>query len=215
MREINVLVNCEESGVVRDEFCKLGFNAWSCDLVPSRVPGNHLQMDALEAIKVMRWDLMIAYPPCTFLANSGAKHLYIGGRKENGRNEERWESMRKGAEFFKKLLNADIPFVGAENPVMLGYAIDIIGEQPAQTIQPWTFGHMEQKATCLWLRNLPPLKETRNVYDEMMRLPRNERERVHYMPPSETRQRDRSVTYRGVAEAKAKQWGDWVRERLG
>lgn len=212
--KINVLVNCEESATVREEFRKHGFNAWSCDLVPSRVPGNHLQMDALEALGFMRWDLMIAHPPCTYLANSGAKHLYKGMKKANGVNPDRWKKMEEAALFFKKLLNSDIPHIAVENPVMLGYAVEIIGQKPTQTIQPWMFGHMEQKATCLWLRNLPKLVKTCDVYDEMMLLPKRERERVHHMPPGKNRQRDRSVTYEGIARAMAEQWGGYVVGKL-
>jgi hypothetical protein len=171
-------------------------------------------MDAVDAIYYRYWDLMIAHPPCTFLANSGAKHLYVGMKKENGVDSTRWRKMQKAAQFFKNLLESDVPFIAVENPVMLGYAVEIIGQKPSQTIQPYQFGHMEQKATCLWLRNLPKLAETNNVYDEMMKLPKRERERVHHMPPSETRQRDRSVTYEGIARAMADQWGRYLVENL-
>jgi hypothetical protein len=212
--KINVLVNCEESGTVREEFRKLGFNAWSCDLVPSRIPGNHLQMDAVDAISYRYWDLMIAHPPCTFLANSGAKHLYVGMKKENGVDSTRWRKMQKAAQFFKNLLESDVPFIAVENPIMLGHAVKIIEQKSTQTIQPYMFGHMEQKATCLWLRNLPKLVKTCDVYDEMMLLPKRERERVHHMPPGENRQRDRSVTYKGIARAMADQWGRYLVENL-
>lgn len=203
---MKVLVACEESGVVREAFRKRGHDAWSCDIVPSRIPGQHFQCDVREILG-MGWDLMVAHPPCTFLANSGAKHLYIGKKKENERDCERWKNMVEAALFFKELLNSDIPLIGVENPVMLGYAVEIIGQKSSQTIQPYMFGHMEQKATCLWLRGLPLLEETNNVYEEMMKLPKRERERVHHMPPGENRQRDRSVTYTGIAKAMAEQWG--------
>lgn len=203
---MKVLVACEESGVVREEFRKRGHDAWSCDIVPSRMPGQHYQCDVREILGMGR-DLMIAHPPCTFLANSGAKHLYIGKKKKNGRDCERWKNMMEAALFFKELLNSNIPLIGVENPVMLGYAVEIIGQKSSQTIQPYMFGHMEQKATCLWLKGLPVLEETNNVYEEMMKLPKRERERVHHMSPGENRQRDRSVTYIGIAQAMASQWG--------
>ena len=99
---MNVLINCEESGVVREAFRRRGHNAWSCDILPSRIEGNHLQMDALDALKVMKWDMMIFFAPCTYLANSGSLRLY---NKDKSRNEERWIEMRKSAEFFNALLN--------------------------------------------------------------------------------------------------------------
>jgi len=112
--------------------------------------------------------------------------------------------------FFKKLLESDIPMIAVENPVMLGYAVDIIGKKASQSIQPWQFGHMEVKRTCLWLKNLPPLKGTKNVYDEMMKLPYSERAKCHHEAPGPDRQKNRSKTYSGIAKAIVKQWGKFL-----
>lgn len=115
--------------------------------------------------------------------------------------------MEEGADFFKRLLNCKIPRVAIENPVMIGHALKIVGRNFSQKIQPWEFGHCETKATCLWLKHLPHLKPTKNVYKEMMKLPRKERERIHFMSPSEDRGEVRSISYEGIAKAMAKQWG--------
>jgi hypothetical protein len=196
---MNVLVNCEESATVREAFARRGHNAWSCDLLPSRLPGKHMQCDAREAIKQEKWDLMIAHPPCTFLSNSGAKHLYIDGRKSNGRDESRWNEMTKATEFFRELLDAPVPLICCENPIMLGYAVEIIGCKHDQIIQPWQFGHGETKATCLWLKGLPKLQPT-NIVE-------GREQRIWKMSPGPQRARERSVTCRGIAEAMADQWG--------
>lgn len=192
---VNVLINCEESGVVREEFHRLGYNAWSCDLLPSRKVGNHLQMDALDALKVMKWDMMIFFAPCTFLANSGARWLY---NKDKTKNEARWLEMEKAAKFFNALLDADIPLIAGENPIQHKHARNLIRKQD-QIIQPWMFGHGETKATCLWLKGLPKLQPTNIVSGR--------EQRIWKMPPSETRQRDRSTTFLGIGKAMAKQWG--------
>lgn len=149
----------------------------------------------------------IFHPVCRYLTNSGAKHLYLGMRKENGINPERWVNMEAGAAFFLRLWNAPIPRVAVENPIMHGHAQRIIGAKPTQIIQPWMFGHPETKATCLWLRNLPPLEEPDNVYDAMMALPIAQRARVHHTPPGPNREADRSRTLPGIGAAMAKFWG--------
>jgi len=187
---MKVLVACEFSGVVRDAFSALGHDAWSCDLLPTDSPGNHIRGDVIEFIGD-GWDLMIAHPPCTYLSNSGVRWLY----EQYGR----WEKMREGAEFFKALLNAPIPRIAVENPVMHKYAVEVIGRRQDQTVQPWQFGHGETKRTCLWLKGLPHLVPT-NVVD-------GREARVHMMPPSEDRWKLRSITYPGIAEAMASQWG--------
>jgi hypothetical protein len=198
-KPLNVLVACEFSGVVRDAFIRRGHNAVSCDLLPTEYPGPHIQGDVIDVLGE-GWDLMIAHPPCTYLSNSGVTWLY--------RKEGRWESMREGAEFFRSLLNADIPRIAIENPVMHRYAKEIIGQTQAQVVQPWMFGHPEKKATCLWLKELPALIPTDDVREEMALLPVNQQQRLHYLPPSKDRWKLRSATYFGIAEAMASQWGE-------
>ena len=192
---MKILIACEYSGRVRDAFIALGHEAMSCDLLPTDAPGPHYQGDVRDVLDYP-WDLMIAHPPCTDLAVSGAawfaKKRYVG-------------SQQASASFFMKLAKCDIPKIAIENPVCI---ISSLWRKPDQTIQPWMFGHMEQKATCLWLKGLPLLKPTNDVKNEMMQLPKNQRERMHYLPPSEDRWKIRSETYPGIAEAMAAQWGN-------
>lgn len=200
---MRVLVACEYSGTVRDAFIKRGHEAISCDLLPSDKLGPHYQGDVFDILNE-GWDLMIAHPPCTYLTNAGVTWLY---NKDKTKNEKRWVDMGEGAEFFKLLLNAPIQRICIENPIMHKYAKNIIGTNQSQVIQPWMFGHKEQKATCLWLKGLPLLQPTNNVKEEMMKLSNRERQRLHYLPPSEDRWKIRSTTYQGIAEAMAQQWG--------
>ena len=196
---MKVLIACEYSGRVRDAFIGLGHDAMSCDLLPTDKPGPHYQGDVFDIIND-GWDLMIAHPPCTYLSNSGVCHLH--------KDTSRWPKMFDGSAFFKELLGAPIKKIAIENPIMHGYAKTLIGGiKQSQIVQPWMFGHTEQKATCLWLKGLPMLKETNNVKDEMLLLPKNERERLHYLPPSPDRWKIRSTTYQGIADAMASQWG--------
>jgi hypothetical protein len=201
---MNVLIACEFSGIVRDAFKKRGHNAWSCDLLPSEHPGGqHLEGNVMwwltkEQIKLFKWDLIIAHPPCTYLANSGVRWLYQGGRGRI-RDLARWKEMKKAAVFFTDLLNAKVPKIAVENPIMHCHALKITGIKPSQIIQPWQFGHGETKATCLWLKNLPLLKSTKVVPG---RLPR-----VHHAAPSPNRWKERSRTLQGIADAMATQWG--------
>lgn len=196
---MRVLVACEYSGKVREAFRKLGHDAWSCDLLPADDNSPyHYQGDVFDIID-QDWDLMIAHPPCTYLTNAGVSWLY--------RKEGRWDQMKDGAEFFKKLLEADIPKIAVENPIMHKYAVEIIGRRQNQVVQPWMFGHMEQKATCLWLKGLPELKPTNNVKEDMLKLPKTVAQRLHYLPPSKDRWKIRSETYQGIADAMADQWG--------
>lgn len=195
---MRVLVACEYSGTVRDAFIKAGHDAFSCDLLPTDSPGPHYQGDVFDIIND-GWDLMIAHPPCTYLCNSGVMHLH--------KDKNRWKKMEDGALFFQKLLNCNIPKIAIENPIMHKYAKEIIGVNQTQIIQPWMFGHPESKATCLWLKNLPPLKETKNVKEEFLELPKNQAQRLHYLPPSKDRWKLRSTTYQGIADAMASQWG--------
>mgnify|MGYP005872559445 CR=1 FL=1 len=194
---MRVLVACEYSGVVRDAFLRRGHDAISCDLLPTDMPGPHIQGDVLEILHD-GWDMMIAHPPCTYLTNAGVCHLH--------KDPSRWAKMQEAAEFFKALLNAPIKRKAIENPIMHKYAVEIIGRRQDQVIQPWMFGHLEQKATCLWLESLPKLEETENVKDQMMQLPNSVRQRLHYLPPSKDRWKIRSTTYSGIADAMASQW---------
>ena len=196
---MRVLIACEFSGIVRRAFAERGHDAWSCDILPADDNDKHHYTGDVADILGDGWDLMIAHPPCTYLCNSGVQHLK--------NNAERQEKMRLGALFFKSLLDADIEKKAIENPIMHGYAKKIIGRTQTQIVQPWMFGHTEQKATCLWLENLPKLTETNNVKEEMLKLPKRERERLHYLPQSEDRWKLRSLTYPGIAKAMAEQWG--------
>jgi len=202
---MKILIACEFSGVVRRAFRKRGHDAFSCDLEPADDwTSHHFQGDVLPPLD-FGWDMLIAHPPCTFLSNSGSKHLYIGMKKENGIDPERWSNMESGAELFLKLWNAPVAKICIENPIMHGHAKAIVGTQQTQTIQPWQFGHLEQKATCLWLKGLPQLIETDNVYDEMMELDYSERAKVHNYAPGPDRWKLRSRTYEGIADAMADQ----------
>jgi len=194
-----ILVACEESQSVTKILRELGHEAFSCDILPCSGghPEWHIQADVFSIIN-QGWQLMIAHPPCTYLTNSGVSWLY--------KKPERWAQLDDGAAFFKMLLDAPIERKCIENPIMHKYAIERIGTKQSQVVQPWMFGHMEQKGTGLWLHNLPLLKETNNVKNEMMLLPKNQRQRLHYLPPSKDRWKIRSKTYEGIAKAMAEQW---------
>jgi hypothetical protein len=171
----------------------------SCDILPTDSPGEHYQGNVFD-LDFSEFDLMIAHPPFTYLTNAGVTHLH--------KDAQRWLKLFDGAEFFRKLLHAPVPRIAIENPIMHKYAKRLIGDvKQSQVIQPWMFGHTEQKATCLWLKGLQNLKPTHEVKAEMMELPKNERERLHYLPPSKDRAKLRSLTYQGIADAMADQWG--------
>lgn len=196
---MRVLVACEYSGRVRDAFIAMGHDAMSCDLLPTEAGGPHYQGNVFD-LDLTQFDLMVAHPPCTYLANSGVSWLH--------KDPSRWAMFDDGAAFFKALLNAPVARIAVENPIMHKYAKDRIGGvRQSQVVQPWMFGHMEQKATCLWLKGLPLLKETNNVKAEMLRLPDRERQRLHYLSPGADRWKERSRTYEGIAAAMADQWG--------
>ena len=208
---MRVLVACEFSGVVRDAFRARGHSALSCDILPcERGPTHHLQMDIRSALATAGrslgdgWepDLLIAHPPCTYLCNSGVRWLF--GGKGSAIDPVRWLAMKKAAAFFLDLWGAKIPRIAVENPIPHGYA-----ELPkyTQIVQPWMFGHGETKATCLWLKNLPPLMPTKVVDGR--------KPRVHHASPSPDRWKERSRTIAGLAEAMADQWGalDFTRQR--
>lgn len=195
---MRILVGAEFSGRVRDAFKNKGWDAWSCDLLPTEVPGQHIQDDILKHLDE-DWDLAIFHPPCTRLCNSGVMWL-------NKRNL--WEEMKRAALFFKSLLEAPIPKICIENPIPHKYALEIIGAKYSQIINPFQFGHLESKSTCLWLKNLPKLVPTTpDLKKEMLKLDRKEYMRVHYLPPSKDRWKIRSLTYEGIARAFAEQWG--------
>jgi hypothetical protein len=186
---MKVLVACEFSGVVRDAFARRGHDAWSCDILPTESPGNHIQDDVLKHLDE-GWDLMIAHPPCTRLCNSGVCWL----AKRN-----LWNELTDAGQFFRRLLEADIPRIAVENPIPHRYALEIIGHKYNQIIQPWQFGHGETKATCLWLKNIPALNPTNIVSGRI--------QRSHREPPGPERWKKRSRTFPGIAEAMAEQWG--------
>lgn len=193
---MKVLIACEFSGIVREEFRKLGHDTWSCDLLPTEIEGNHIQSDVLEFIHG-DWDLMIAHPPCTYLTVSGNRWF-----KEN---KYRYFERLAAAEFFLRLATSPIPKIAIENPigVMSGFY-----RKPDQIIQPWQFGHPESKATCLWLKNLPLLKPTNvlelpesGIWENQTPSGQNK------LGPSEDRWKERSRTYSGIAKALAEQYG--------
>jgi hypothetical protein len=193
---VRVLVGCETSGKVRRAFRALGHDAWSCDLLPADdASPYHIQGDVL-AILDDDWGLLIGHPTCTYLTNSGARWLYL---PDGSRNEDRWTELAKAAEFFNALLNAPIPRICLENPIMHSHARRLINAPYSQVIQPWMFGHGETKATCLWLKNLPLLAPT-NIVD-------GRQPRIHHLPPSPNRWKLRSETYEGIAQAMGHQWG--------
>ena len=198
---MRVLVACEYSGRVREAFRRLGHDAWSCDLLPSEDGSkNHFQGDVMMIAEdglqakgeyfPVPWDLMIAHPPCTHLAVSGARHF--DAKREDGRQQE-------AVEFFLKLARAPIPRIAIENPVCI---MSSIWRKPDQIIQPWQYGTGETKATCLWLKGLPHLVPTNVVSGR--------HPRIHLMPPSPDRWKERSRTYEGIAQAMAEQWGGYA-----
>lgn len=193
---LKILVACEYSGRVRDAFTKRGHFAMSCDLLPSDTPGFHWQGSVLDVLD-MGWDLMIAHPPCTYLSNAGARWLYAG----KVLNTARFEQGLEAKDFFLTLLNADIPRIAIENPIPSS-VFDL--PKYSQTIQPYEFGHPFKKKTCLWLKNLPPLKAT-NIVDvrESTKVPGN-----WFNKGGKDRQKERARTFEGIADAMADQWGN-------
>lgn len=184
---MRVLVACEFSGAVRDAFNARGHFATSCDLLPSETDGDHYQGDIREILYGFKWDLMIAHPPCTHLSVSGARHF--AAKQASGVQKE-------ALEFVRMLMDAPIDRIAIENPISI---ISSRIRKPDQIIQPWQFGHGETKATCLWLKNLDPLVPS-NVVE-------GREARVHRMPPGPDRWKERSRTFKGIAEAMADQWG--------
>lgn len=181
---MKVLIACEFSGIVRDAFIAKGHDAISCDLLPTFSKGPHCRQD-VKYLLADPWDLMIAHPPCTHLAVSGARWF-----------KDKQKEQAEALDFVRLLLNADIPKIALENPISV---ISSKIRKPDQIIQPWQFGHGETKATCLWLKNLPLLKPT-NIVE-------GREAKVHKMPPGPDRWMKRSLTYQGIADAMADQWG--------
>lgn len=181
---MRILIACEFSGIVRSAFLARGHDAWSCDLLPSETPGPHIQGD-VTTILGQGWDLMIAHPPCRYLAVSGARWF-----------KDRIQEQSAAIAFVGWLMAAPIERIALENPISV---ISTHIRKPDQIVQPWQFGHPETKATCLWLKNLPKLVPT-NIVE-------GRRPRVHHEPPSPDRWKNRSRTLLGLAAAFAEQWG--------
>ncbi len=190
---MKILVACEESQAVTIELRRLGHEAYSCDIIPCSGghPEWHLQVDALELLK-MKWDMILAFPPCTHLAVSGAR--YFEQKRKDGRQQA-------AIDFFMRFANSDCPRIAIENPVGI---MSTAWKKPDQIIQPWQFGHGETKKTCLWLKGLPPLIPTEIV--------EGREQRIWKMPPSEDRAKNRAKTFPGIAKAMAEQWAGDIRE---
>jgi hypothetical protein len=182
---VRVLIACEFSGIVRDAFIKKGHDAWSCDLLNSEKEGPHFKSDIFLVIENYSWDLMIAFPPCTHLAVSGARWFKNKIKEQN-------ESL----DFVRRLMYCNIPKIAIENPVGI---ISTKIRKPDQVIQPWEFGHNEEKRTCLWLKRLPKLKATKIIGGG--------EPRIHWESPGKDRWKRRSRFYSGIAKAMANQWG--------
>jgi len=182
---MRVLVACEFSGIVRDAFRKFGHAAWSCDVLPAERGGPHFHASIQQTIEtVAQWDLLIAHPPCTCLAVSGARWWH-----------DRKPEQERAIEFVRWLLALPIPYIALENPIgILSSAI----RKPDQIVQPWQFGHGETKATCLWLKNLPKLQPTDVV--------EGREARVHRESPGPDRWKNRSRSLPGIAAAMSEQW---------
>lgn len=193
---MRILIACEYSGRVREAFRRRGHDAWSCDLLPAEDGSEfHFEGDCFAQIygtwlDGKSWDLLVAHPPCTHLSVSGARHFEA--KRADGRQQE-------AIDFFMRLTRAPVPRIAIENPVCI---MSSIWREPDQIIQPWQFGHGETKATCLWLKGLPPLKPT-NIVE-------GREPRVHFMPPGPDRWKERSRTFEGIAEAMAAQWGNYT-----
>jgi len=201
-----VLIACEYSGTVRDEFLKLGFDAYSCDILPCESTycldlSRHHQGDIMEILN-QDWDLMIAHPPCTHLSVSGAR-WFTEGKKP-------WSLRDDAIEFVQKLMDAPVKHIAIENPVSV---ISSYIRKSDQMINPYQFGHKEYKRTCLWLKDLPKLIETDNVKAETDQLHPKEKNRIWWMGSGKGK--ERSLFYQGIAKAMAKQWGDYITQNKG
>jgi len=210
---MRVLVACEYSGRVREAFRKRGHDAWSCDLLESEDGSSyHLKIDALKMVTgrlcfglmgeyEVPWDLIIAHPPCTDLAVSGARHF--AEKIADGRQQ-------RALDFVQALMDAPCERICIENPISV---ISSKIRKPDQIIQPWMFGHPEKKATCLWLKGLPKLTPTNDLSKEMRDLPKSVTDRIHRMPPGPDRWKERIRTYQGIADAFAEQYSLFICDR--
>ena len=201
---MRVLIACEFSGRVRDAFIAKGHDAWSCDLLPTEKPGQHIQGDVLEILED-GWDLMIAHPPCTYLTCAGNKWFkpeYIN------RWPDRQERRNKAVSFFITLADTNIPRICIENPIGI---ISSLWGKPDQIIQPWQFGHDARKATCLWLKNLPLLKSTKIVQPTIVTTKGGNTMSAWHVKCGHFNRKERaklrSITFQGIANAMAEQWG--------
>ena len=192
LEKMRVLIACEYSGTVRDAFIARGHDAMSCDLLPTEAPGPHYEGDVRDVLDYP-WDLMIAHLPCTHLSVSGARHFE--GKRMDGRQQA-------GVSFCMMLAKADVPRIAIENPVCI---MSTLWRKPDQTVQPWQYGHGETEATCLWLKGLNPLLPS-DIVD-------GREQRIHKMPPSSDRWKERSKTFQGIADAMADQWGGDLRTK--
>lgn len=201
MKDYKILIACEESQEVTKAFRALGYEAYSCDLqdCSGGHPEWHIKVDAVMEAYSGKYDLMIAHPPCTYLANSGVRWLDI--KDGDPTNESRRQEMLWARRLFIDLLNAPIPMIAIENPIPHKHACL---PKYDQIVQPWQFGHGETKATCLWLKGLPKLIPTNIV--------KGREQRIWKMPPGPDRERLRSVTYKGIAQAMATQWSEYLTE---
>lgn len=199
MRKLRMLAACEMSGRVRDSFSRHGWNAWSCDLLPSETPGQHVQGDVLPLL-AQEWDLLIAFPPCTYLCSSGM-HWTVRGLRDPKLTED-------ALEFVRALLGTNVKHIALENPVG---AISTRIRKPDCIIHPWQFGHPESKTTCLWLKHLPPLLPT-NICQKPPsgRWENQTASGQNKLGPSPERAKERSRTYQGIANAMADQWGRFI-----
>ena len=186
---MKVLIACEFSGIVRDAFIEKGHETISCDTLPTENEGPHYQGDVRWLLKEDCWDLIVAHPPCTRMANSGVRWLH---------ERNLWNELKIYTNFFRLFLEHSCPRIAVENPIPHKYAVEKIGKYD-QKIQPWQFGHPEKKATCLWLKGLPKLQSTNEVEAS--------NQRIWKMPPSKQRQKERSRFFTGIAKAMANQWG--------
>jgi len=190
---LKILIACEFSGIVRDAFTERGHWVMSCDLLPSERPGNHFRGNVIDILD-HGWDMMIAHPPCTHLAVSGARYFAI-------KEKEQAEAL----DFVRLLMSAPIPMIAIENPISV---ISSKIRKPDQIIQPWMFGVPESKATCLWLKGLPKLQPTKIIEKTGARWDNQTKSGQNKLPPSPDRWKIRSRTYPEIAQAMADQWGN-------